>query len=227
MAASVLQARIIKDTSRQLYIREIDNTCLSNISKLLRWPNANLTSNDLLEFRIEKPFVCASILPELHAICAASGHAPTLLAYQRLPGGWYGVAMEYAADAVPITLHKSISEHLERWETDLRGLVAEFHNKGFVHGDLRDANIIIGNDGHVILIDFDWGGRDGEVSYPTPMLNPELVEGRSPKGLGITKEDDSRILENTLVKTSAKILRSLHHDFLHLIRLLSREIRKV
>lgn len=94
-----------------------------------------------------------------------------------------------------------------RWVTDLQELVAKFHDQGFVHGDLRDANILSGDDGCVKLVDFDWGGRDGEVSYPTPNLNPELIEGRSSDGLRITKEDDLRILMNMLVKTSAQILR--------------------
>ncbi|KIM52792.1 hypothetical protein SCLCIDRAFT_63065, partial [Scleroderma citrinum Foug A] len=71
------------------------------------------------------------------------------------------------------------------------------HNEGFVHGDLRDANILSGDDGCVKLVDFDWGGRDGEVSYPTPRLNRELVDGRSSEGLRIMKADDLRILNNT------------------------------
>ena len=143
--------------------------------------------------------------PELHGICAMSGHAPALLAYEHLPGGWYGVAMEYAAGAVPITMHNGVSKHFERWKTDLQELVAKFHNEGFVHGDLRDANILSGDDGCVKLVDFDWGGRDGEVSYPTPRLNRELVDGRSSEGLRITKADDLRILGITLAKTSAQI----------------------
>jgi len=32
---------------------------------------------------------------ELHEICAKSGHAPAILAFERLPGGWFAVAMEY------------------------------------------------------------------------------------------------------------------------------------
>jgi hypothetical protein len=57
----------------------------------------------------------------------------------------------------------------------------------------------------VKVVDFDWGGKDGEVSYPMPNLNPELTQGRSSGDLRITKADDSRILSNTLAKTSAQI----------------------
>ena len=138
--------------------------------------------------------------PKLHDICAKAGHAPALLAYQRLPGGWHGIAMDFEADTVPITHHSHISEHLERWETDLNNLIGHFHGQGFVHGDLRDANILIGNDGTVKLVDFDWGGEEGEVWYPMPTLNDELLVGRVSEDLKITKGDDLRILGNTLAK---------------------------
>lgn len=79
----------------------------------------------------------------------------------------------------------------------LRQLVSDFHEEGLVHGDLRHPNIIIEGD-RVLLLDFDWGGREGEVSYPTARLCKELTEGRSHNGLKITKEDDKRILDATL-----------------------------
>jgi len=228
-AASVLQARILKDLPHhQLPIGVFNDIHLPGVSKLLRWRNTDTESDNSLEFQIKEQFVegqrnrllyLATIrggqtilvkfvrqyCPELHGICALSGHAPALLAYERLPGGWYGIAMEYVADAAPVTMHDCISEHFERWKTDLQELVAKFHNEGFVHGDLRDANILSGDDGGLKLVDFDWGGRDGEVLYPTPRLNPELVDGRSSEDLRITKADDLRILGNTLAKMSAKI----------------------
>ena len=51
-----------------------------------------------------------------------------------------------------------------------------------------------------MLVDFDWGGKVGEVSYPTLELNPELLEGRSSDDLKITKDDDVRVLTKTLDK---------------------------
>jgi hypothetical protein len=50
------------------------------------------------------------------------------------------------------------------------------------------------------LIDFDWGGTDGEVLYPTAILNDKLLEGRVSNDLRITKEDDRRVLRKTLAK---------------------------
>ena len=37
-----------------------------------------------------------------------------------------------------------------------------FHLEGLVHGDLRDANILCKEE-YVMLLDFDCGGKDGEV----------------------------------------------------------------
>jgi len=85
---------------------------------------------------------------------------------------------------------------------ELGDLMDAFHKRDFVHGDLRDANIICKNDS-VMLIDFDWGGKEGEVSYPTSNLNAELLQGRVSGDLRVTKEDDRRVLKNTLAKLMA------------------------
>ncbi|KAI0255224.1 hypothetical protein BJV78DRAFT_1178424 [Lactifluus subvellereus] len=50
----------------------------------------------------------------------------------------------------------------------------------------------------VMLIDFDWGGKVGEVYYPSTRLCPELTDGRDGTDSKITKEDDMRVLQNTL-----------------------------
>jgi hypothetical protein len=54
-----------------------------------------------------------------------------------------------------------------------------FHNKGWVHGDLREANFIIPAKGpdKIMLVDFDWGGESEKVSYPTWMSNDNLILG--------------------------------------------------
>ena len=40
------------------------------------------------------------------SVHAMSGHVPALLAYQPLPSGWYGIAMEFETNAVSITKHE-------------------------------------------------------------------------------------------------------------------------
>jgi len=107
--------------------------------------------------------------------------------------------MEYIESGIPITDANLLPAHQERWTDELQCLMDNFHAEGLVHGDLRDANIICKED-RVMLIDFDWGGKDGEVFYPRANLNDELQQGRASDDLRITKEDDRRVLRKTLAK---------------------------
>lgn len=35
-----------------------------------------------------------------------------------------------------------------------------------MHGDVRDTNIMLSPDGEIMLVDFDWAGKAGEIRYP-------------------------------------------------------------
>ena len=137
---------------------------------------------------------------ELHDFCAQLGHAPPILAYEILPGGRRAIAMEFISLAALITRSLGLATHNQRWMAELLKLVEAFHGKDLVHGDLRDVNIICDNDGKMMLIDFDWGGMDGEVFYLSFNLNTELLEGRKSSTLKISKDDDIRVLKRTLEK---------------------------
>jgi serine/threonine protein kinase len=222
-AALVLQARIIQDVQR--FLVNLPAEILANtrhfpaVSKLRKYPSS---PEDYFTFEIRdcfppRQFNCHLYFAdtqsaakqrvlikftrwysiELHEFCANSGHAPQILAFQELPGGWFAVVMEYMKSGVPITDWSLDPAHRDRWITELQQLVDSFHDKGLVHGDLRDANIIC-KDRSMMLIDFDWSGKDGKVFYPTPDLHPELLRGRA--DLRITKEDDRRVLGHTLAK---------------------------
>jgi hypothetical protein len=134
---------------------------------------------------------------ELHDCCARLGHAPTILAFERLPGGWCAVAMRYVDSGVPIAQSPLLSTHRQRWKDQLQTLMNNFHGQDLVHGDPRVPNIVCEGES-VLLLDFDWGGRVGEARYPTWNLNDELLDGRVSQDLRITKEDDRRVLTNTL-----------------------------
>ncbi|KAJ3510166.1 hypothetical protein NLJ89_g4834 [Agrocybe chaxingu] len=143
-----------------------------------------------------------SYCARLHAFCAELGHAPNLLACERLPGGWFGVAMAYIPFARHLSDCRADNTERLRWGNQAREVMTRFHEAGLVHGDLRDSNIIVDGEGRLLLLDFDWGGSDGEVTYPTWSLNPQLLEGRTHHDFIIRKEDDKRILEQTLSLTS-------------------------
>ena len=136
---------------------------------------------------------------ELHDFCAQRDHAPKLLGYGTVPGGWKVVVMEHVKhnyDRTSLAL-----KYWATWERDLTRLMQEFHEQGFVHGDLRDANFIVptARPNKIMLIDFDWGGEAGKVHFPTWLLDEELMNGRM-ESLVITKEHDIRVLTAALKK---------------------------
>lgn len=139
--------------------------------------------------------------PELHSFCASQGRAPQLLGYSTIPGGWHVVVME-RIEHRDMNLQSYAPKHIRKWSKDLESLVSGFHNEGWVHGDLRDANLIVSDENptQVMLVDFDWGGKDGAVYYPTALLHEELEKPGRQGDLSITKEDDERVLAFTLNK---------------------------
>ena len=108
---------------------------------------------------------------ELHEFCASIKRAPELLAFEKLPGGWFGVAMEYFPSAKRIVESEGRYDYGEHWLTNIIDVVNAFHARGYVHGDLRPPNFIVNGD-KLFLIDFDWGGKDEEAIFPRKRLIP-------------------------------------------------------
>jgi hypothetical protein len=144
----------------------------------------------------------------LHKFCADRGHAPQLLGFENLPGGWMAVVMEYleSAQGLQEAWKSGGQGDAMRWQKEMAGLVKDFHDAGFVHGDLRDANFVVTNSGvagakdrKIMLLDFDWGGKEGEVFFPSGRLHSELLQTVG-EHLKITKESDNQVLQTTLSK---------------------------
>jgi RIO-like serine/threonine protein kinase len=65
----------------------------------------------------------------------------------------------------------------DRLYEEMREKLAGLHQAGFVHGDVRDTNVMVlqGSPGFM-LVDFDWAGQIGEVQYPMNVnRGPDLV----------------------------------------------------
>ncbi|KAG2058628.1 hypothetical protein BDR06DRAFT_1030345 [Suillus hirtellus] len=134
------------------------------------------TVNDAAERKICIKFV-RHYSPEAHRFCASKGHAPDLIAYEPLAGGWKMVIMD-ALDIDEGLLAQrpgsyrplsamAVSERLPLKEA-ITCLIEELHryNGGYVHGDLRDTNFVVGDDNQFMLFDFDWAGPIEETRYP-------------------------------------------------------------
>ncbi|KAI0708169.1 hypothetical protein C8T65DRAFT_576351 [Cerioporus squamosus] len=61
---------------------------------------------------------------------------------------------------------------LEAAQEQVKNKLGLLHDKGFVHGDVRDVNVLVRNDDaradcpDILIVDWDWAGRAGQVVYP-------------------------------------------------------------
>ncbi|KAG1905493.1 uncharacterized protein F5891DRAFT_943915, partial [Suillus fuscotomentosus] len=147
------------------------------------------TVNDAAERKICIKFV-RHYSPETHRFCASKGHAPDLIAYEPLAGGWKMVIMD-ALDIDEGLLAQrpgsyrplsamAVSERLPLKEA-ITCLIEELHryNGGYVHGDLRDTNFVVGDDNQFMLFDFDWAGPIEKARYPMHVNRTDI---RRPEG---------------------------------------------
>ena len=132
---------------------------------------------------------------EGHEFLAAKGFAPKLHAVERLPGGLHMVVMDDVSDEY-ISLFNLIQDnpalgflseaYLDTrnflWD-NIRQCLVEFHQAGFVHGDIRDTNILVKtggfHDGCFLVVDYDSCGKIKQTRYPFN-LNTRTVQ--RPKG---------------------------------------------
>jgi hypothetical protein len=151
--------------------------------------------------------------PEAHRFCALHGHAPELLAYERLPGGWGMVVMDvleiFRGEDDAFSPRTKGSYHRFSWmsvqdiqplEKAVTDFIHELHAHGYVHGDLRDANLFarLGQDttttSDFTILDFEWAGRIDldETSYPMCINRGDI---RRPLGVqDMMKEHDLEML---------------------------------
>jgi hypothetical protein len=122
----------------------------------------------------------------VHNYCASKGFAPALHGVNRLAGGWYMVVM----DAVDID-HEEITAKRCSAIDEIRSGLVMLHQAGYVHGDIRDANVMVPKDGSTgfMLVDFDWAGKIGVVRYPALVNRKDILR---PEGA----EDGKLILAN-------------------------------
>ncbi|KAF8962089.1 hypothetical protein BDZ97DRAFT_1156495 [Flammula alnicola] len=108
-----------------------------------------------------------------HRLLAEAQLAPRLHFCQRVIGDLYMVVMDRVDG-------KSIWQ-LQEDKTPLPAIILKMvedavrllHEHDIVFGDLHDPNILyVESEGRVVLVDFDWAGKDGESRYPAT-LNPD------------------------------------------------------
>jgi serine/threonine protein kinase len=137
-----------------------------------------------------------------HRFLANLGYAPQLREVTSLPGGWTMVVMDFSPYAQLSELLMPSVESPRFVKSKIRDIVQKLHDNGFVHGDIRENNILVEpetltskDDCSVHLIDFDWAGKDQEVRYPGRV---NTVTVRRPNGVSdgelITKGHDMEMV---------------------------------
>ncbi len=120
---------------------------------------------------------------------------------RRAPEVWYCERVESVGNMYVVVMSFVTQRQGSRMRnTDVDVLcesIKELHDAGFVYGDLRRPNVLLAEEGP-LLIDFDWCGKDEEARYPDDInLEPGEIdwhEGVRRGGI-ITKEHDKYMLK--------------------------------
>ncbi|KZV94011.1 hypothetical protein EXIGLDRAFT_673499, partial [Exidia glandulosa HHB12029] len=116
-----------------------------------------------------------------HSAMARASLAPKLYhAQQDLDVGAFCVIMEFVEEqpALPPDAKLKVENAVER-----------LHAFNFVHGDLRQPNILFRGD-VPLIIDYDWAGLEGEAKYPMDLSNQILWPPGVERAGAITKAHD-------------------------------------
>ncbi|KAF8349607.1 hypothetical protein F5887DRAFT_1279875 [Amanita rubescens] len=114
----------------------------------------------------------------------------------RISADWIAVIMDKSKHRVLYGLNLSDADK-EKVRHKVTSMMRTLHQAGFVHGDIRESNILIdvesltSDDVMIHLIDFDWAGPIGEAKYPADVnkitvRRPDGVKGGGP----ITEQHD-------------------------------------
>ncbi|KZT63534.1 hypothetical protein DAEQUDRAFT_680220, partial [Daedalea quercina L-15889] len=109
---------------------------------------------------------------EAHLAAHRSGFAPKVYAVNDV-FDWIMVVMsaEYT-NLWELKTNGDPRGAMEGMHEDVRSGLAKLHEAGYVHGDVRDVNVLVRTSGggpKVLLVDWDWVGKASDAMYPFNM----------------------------------------------------------
>jgi Phosphotransferase enzyme family len=132
----------------------------------------------------------------VHRELAHAGLAPALHDVQEV-SGLQMVVMDYVGFARTWDSRKD--RDIQALKDQLKRVLEVLENNGFVHGDLRAANILVKDTGEISILDFEWAGKAGEVIYHK-IPNPDLRWPRGAElGAPITVAHDQFMIRTVLL----------------------------
>ncbi|KAI3639203.1 hypothetical protein MIR68_002733 [Amoeboaphelidium protococcarum] len=113
---------------------------------------------------------CTKYNEEIHRFCHQHGFAPQLFSGSRM-GHYYMVVME----KLDMRRIRFDDRKNSTFITQAKHIISTLQQKGYVHGDMRETNLLIRTDiEQLVLIDYDWAGVHG-VSVYAPFLNMDEI----------------------------------------------------
>ena len=145
---------------------------------------------------------------EVHKFCSDKRIAPTLHGVKKV-GPFQMVVMEKCDEKFK-TFKKAQEdftfekEEEEAYKSVKAALDTLYKGPGdgvnYVHGDFRNVNVLMNDKYEVRIVDFDWAGRDSEVTYPVPLNHninwPDLAKMGHP----ILHEHDEFFLDKYFLR---------------------------
>jgi serine/threonine-protein kinase len=125
----------------------------------------------------------AQLLHEAHVAVALAGPGVVRVFDANPEHGW--LVMEWAQRGALRTLLRDEDlpalRPIERWAIPLARALARVHAAGWIHHDVKPANILLRADGASLLTDFGIARREGEPSPPGSLgyVSPERLAGRA------------------------------------------------
>ena len=127
---------------------------------------------------------CRRYGKDAHVRCGELGIAPKMVGFENLAGGWFAVVMELLPSSFQPLRELTAETNRENLERRVTDAAQRMHRAGFMHGDLRDTNILVdvtSNNNGVRIVDWDWAGRSGDVKYPTS-INFQVPRAAAARG---------------------------------------------
>jgi len=131
---------------------------------------------------------------ESHRLLAKEKYAPQLHHCSQPMPGCFMVVMDYI-EGNPVPRGQFSNHDLVRVQ-EAKDIL---YKHGIVFGDLRPNNIVKPTNGSgVLLVDFDWCGKDGESRYPVTINNDRYCGWHKDvkKGTTMMKEHDNHLFES-------------------------------
>lgn len=116
---------------------------------------------------------------EAHSLLSAKGLASPLLSCDRSTFSDFTMVVIYYVDGEQL-FHKYPVATPDKVMEEVSEALGTLHENGLVFGDLRSPNILVTNQHHVQLINFEWCGKVGEGRYPADI---NLVDIGWPSGV--------------------------------------------